>query len=294
MKRKPTISGVIFDTMNTLLMICLFMIVVYPFLYMINYSISTPGQGRGTLMLLPSGLNLDSYKALLGDSAIIRALLISVSRSVLGPIGMIAVSGMAGYVLSKKDLIFGKFFRMFIFFTMYFSAGIIPTYLLIQSLGLTGSYWVYIIPLLVSPFNIVLIKTFVESIPESLEEAVLIDGGTDFDIYFRVIFHVCLPVNAAVLLFSAITHWNAFIDTQLYNYANPELYTMQYVLFNTLGSKIVQSLERAKQAGMVQQRINAQSMKMAISVITIVPVMFVYPFLQRFFVSGIMVGSIKA
>ena len=102
------------------------------------------------------------------------------------------------------------------------------------------------------------------------------------------------PVNAAVLLFSAITHWNAFIDTQLYNYANPELYTMQYVLFNTLGSKIVQSLERAKQAGMVQQRINAQSMKMAISVITIVPVMFVYPFLQRFFVSGIMVGSIKA
>ena len=295
MKRRLTLSGTLFDVFNTIFLICIFVVMVYPFLYMINYSISTPGRIRGTLLLLPTGLNLDSYKALLTDPAIIRALFISISRSVLGPIGMITISGMAGYVLSKKDLVFGKFFRMFMFFTMYFSAGIIPVYLLIQSLNLTGSYWVYIVPALVSPFNIVLIKTYIESIPDSLEEAVLIDGGTDFDVYFRCIFHVCLPVNAAVILFSAIGHWNSFIDTQLYNYANPELYTMQYVLFNTLGSKVNQSLERAKQAGMMRQpRINAQSMKMAISVITIVPIMFVYPFLQRYFVSGIMVGSIKA
>jgi ABC-type glycerol-3-phosphate transport system permease component len=273
----------------------MFAAMVYPFLYMINYSISTPGKIRGTLLLLPTGLNLDSYIALLKDPSVFRALLISVSRSVLGPVGMMMVSGMAGYVLSKKNLVFGKFIRMFMFFTMYFSAGIIPVYLLIQSLKLTGSYWVYIFPALVSPFNIVLIKTYIESIPDSLEEAVLIDGGTDFDVYFRCIIHVCLPVNAAVILFSAIGHWNSFIDTQLYNYANPELYTIQYVLFNTLGSKVNQSLEQAKQAGLLQQvRINAQSMKMAISVITIVPIMCVYPFLQRYFVSGLMVGSIKA
>jgi putative aldouronate transport system permease protein len=126
-----------------------------------------------------------------------------------------------------------------------------------------------------------------------LEEAELIDGGTDIDVYFRCIIHICLPVNAAVILFSAIGHWNSFIDTQLYNYANPELYTMQYVLFNTLGAKIVQSLERAKQMGN-QPQINAQSLKMAMSVVTIIPIMFVYPLLQRYFVSGIMVGSIKA
>jgi len=292
-KRKTALGGVAFDVINAAVMACIFIAMVYPFLYMLNYSISTPGRGRGTLYLLPAGINLESYKILLADPAVLRALFISVSRSVLGPIAMMAVSGMAGYVLSKKDLIFGKFFRMFIFVTMYFSAGLIPGYLLIQSLRLTGSYWVYIIPMLVSPFNIILIKTYIESIPDSLEEAVLVDGGTDFDVYFRCIIHVCLPVNAAVILFSAIGHWNSFIDTQLYNYANPELYTMQYVLFNTLGSKVVSSLEKARTMGR-QPAANSQSMKMAISIITVVPVMFVYPFLQRYFVSGIMVGSIKA
>jgi len=292
MKRKLTISGVIFDCFNTLFMFAIFVIMVYPFLYVFNSSISSPGTSRGSLLLIPSGITFDSYKILFKDATILRAALLSIARSVIGPFGMLLVSGMAGYSLSKRNLIFGRFFRLFIFFTMYFSAGIIPVYLLIQGLGLTGSFWVYILPMLVSPFNLVLIKTYIEGIPESLSEAVLIDGGTEIDVYFRCIIHVCLPVNAAVLLFSAINHWNSFIDTQLYNYANPELYTLQYVLYNTLATKLTQSLEQAKTAA--KNTTNTQSIKMAISVITILPIMCVYPILQRYFVSGLMIGSIKA
>lgn len=291
-KKRISLGSRIFDCANTLLMVALFIVMVYPFLYILNYSVSLPGATRGSLMLLPEGFTLSAYQILFRDQGILRAMAVSVSRSILGPLGMLLVSGMAGYVVSKKNLVFGRFFRLFLFFTMYFSAGVIPGYLLIQGLGLTGNYWVYIFPMLVSPFNIVLIKTYVESIPESLSEAVLIDGGTDLDVYFRCIFHVCLPVNAAVVLFCAISHWNSFIDTQLYNYANPELYTLQYVLYNTLSAKLSQSLEQAKNA--VKQTANTQSIKMAISVVTIVPIMLVYPMLQRYFVSGIMIGSIKA
>lgn len=130
---------------------------------------------------------------------------------------MLLVCGMGAYTLGKRDLVFGKFFRMMIFFTMYFSAGVIPTYLLIKDLRLTRSFWVYILPTLANAHNVELLCTYIESLPRELDEAVQIDGGNALQAYFRVVFHGCLPVNAAVVLFSAITRWNSYIDTQFYN-----------------------------------------------------------------------------
>jgi putative aldouronate transport system permease protein len=138
----------------------------------------------------------------------------------------------------------------------------------------------------------VLVKTYIESLPNEIEDAIFIDGGTEFDAYFKIIFFITLPVNAAIMLFTAIAHWNSFMDVQLYNYASPNLHTLQYVLYNVLGKKISQSLESAKNLGQVKA--NAQSIKMAISVITIVPIMMLYPLLQKYFISGMMIGSIKA
>lgn len=294
MVQKKSIVGITFDVFNTLLMLLVFIVMLYPFLYVINCSLSTPGAvSKNPLLLLPVKITFDSYAMAFSDPGIYKALWISISRSVLGPLGMILVSGMAAYVLSKKDLIAGKFFRVLMFFTMYFSAGIIPVYLLYSSLKITGTYWVYILPNVVQAFNIVLIKSYIESLPESLEEAVLIDGGNELIAYWAVIFQVCLPVNAAVFLFSAITHWNSFIDTQLYNAMTPALYTMQYVLYNTLASQLQQSLEAAK-AGGAGTHVSAQSLKMAFTVITVIPVMLFYPFMQKYFVSGIIAGSIKA
>ena len=291
--KKRSISGVIFDSFNAIFMLIVFIVMLYPFVYVFNYSISNPVLIRNSPLLLPVGFNLTSYAILLRDPSIYHALFISVSRSILGPATMIIVCGMAGYALSKKGLVFGRFFRWMVFFTMYFSAGLIPVYLLIRDLNLLNSYWVYIIPLIVNVFSIVLIGTYIESLPASMEEAALIDGANEFQVFWRIIFPVCLPVNAAVILFSAIGHWNDFISTQLYNAMSPHLYTMQYILFTTMARQLVRSLEEAMRATQ-GIRVTGQSLNMAITVITIIPVLCVYPFLQRYFVSGLMIGSVKA
>ena len=293
MKKTLSVSGVIFDSLNTILMIVVFVVMVYPFVYILNYSFSTPALIGASPLLVPAGFSLEAYRLLLSDASIYRALFISVSRSIIGPLSMIVVCSMAGYVLSKKHLVFGKFFRWTIFFTMYFSAGLIPIYLLISNLGLLNTYWVYILPMMVSAFNIVLIRTYIESLPSSVEEAALIDGANEFQAFWHVIFPVCLPVNAAVILFSAIAHWNDFISTQLFNVMSPHLYTIQYVLFNAMAIQLSTSLEEAMRlAG--AGRVTAMTLNMAITVITVVPVMLVYPFLAKYFVSGLMVGSVKA
>jgi ABC-type glycerol-3-phosphate transport system permease component len=282
----------LFDVFLYTLMAIIFLLMVYPFLYVFNYSISSVAQVKNPLLIIPEGLQLESYAIIFRDATMYRAMLVSVTRSVVGPLFMLMVTATGGYVISRPHLVFGKFFRMFFLFTMYLNAGIIPVYLVMQALGLTNSFLVYIVPMAVNAFFMMLVKTYIEGIPSSLEEAVLIDGGTEFDAYFRVILRLCLPVNAAILLFACIQHWNSFIDTQLYNAMSPKLYTMQYVLYNALAVQMQQSLEEAKQrAGNI---VSSQSLKMAITVVTIVPIMCVYPFLQRYFVSGMLVGSIKA
>jgi putative aldouronate transport system permease protein len=289
---KRSIADHIFDTALHIFMILVFIVMVYPFLYVINYSISTVSQIKSPLLIIPEGIQFKSYAILFRDQSIYRALAVSIARSIIGPIVMIIVTGSAGYVISRPQLIFGKFFRMFFLFTMYMSAGIIPGYLLVKTLGLTNSFIVYILPSAVNAFFMMLIKTYIEALPPSLEEAVLIDGGTEFDAYFKVILRLCLPVNAAVILFACIGQWNSYIDTQLYNAMSPKLYTLQYVLYNTLAVQMARSLEEAQKLN--RNVVSSQSLKMAITVITIVPIMCVYPFLQRYFVSGLLVGSIKA
>jgi putative aldouronate transport system permease protein len=290
---KRSALDIVFDGFLYILMAAVFAVMVYPFLYVINYSISSAAQVKHPLLLWPEKVHFETYRILFSDASMLRALMVSVARTVVGPAFMLVVTAMGGYVISRPNLVFGRFFRMFFLFTMYVSAGIIPVYLVIQSLHLTNTFWVYILPGMLNAFNMILIKTYVESLPASLEESVLIDGGTEITAYFYVIFPMCLPVNAAIVLFSCIGHWNSFIDTQLYNAMRPALYTMQYVLYNALAVQMQQSLEEAK-ARFSKNTVTSQSLKMAITVVTVVPIMCVYPFLQRYFVSGLLVGSVKA
>lgn len=291
MKYKSTPAGIIFDFINTIIMVFAFIITVYPFLYVINYSFSTFSQVSGTLLLFPRGFNVQAYVTLLHDTKLIHAAFISVSRSIIGPVLSLAVTGMAAYALAVPDLVFGKFFRNMFVLTMYVGSGLIPTYLFMKWYGLANNYLVYIIPNLFNAYNMILIKTYIESIPRSLQEAVYLDGGDDFVAYWRVVFPVCKPVSAAILLFSVLGHWNSFMDTQIYCAATQKLHTLQYVLYNILASNT--NLEALK-SGSQRVMANGQTLKMAITVITVVPVMFVYPFLQKYFVSGIMIGSVKA
>lgn len=294
-KEELSIGGIAFDAFNTVLMIAIFVVMAYPFLYVFSYSFSTPAKITNPLLILPVGFSPKAYVTLFEDADFFRAVLVSVARTVVGPVGMLIVCGMGAYALSREDLVFGKFFRMTIFFTMYFTAGIIPTYLLIKNLNLTRSFWVYIFPMLASAYNVVLLRSYIESIPRALEEAVLIDGGNELQAYWHVIFRVCMPVNAAVLLFSAITHWNSYIDTQFYNSMSTNLYTLQYYLFQTLQANVSQSLQEAVSKGAdMSSRVGTQTLKMAITVVTVFPIMCLYPFISKYFVSGLLVGSIKA
>ncbi len=295
-RRPLTLGGLIFDILNSLLMILIFIIMLYPFLYVFSYSFSTPAKITNPLLILPKGFTVKAYKTLFADEDFFRAVLVSVERTVLGPFLMLLVCGMGAYALSRRDLVFGKFFRMLLFFTMYFSAGIIPSYLLIKNLGLTRSFWVYILPSLAAAYNVVLIRTYIENLPRELEEAVQIDGGNEMQAYFYVIFWVCTPINATVILFSAIAHWNNYIDTQLYNAMSTHLYTLQYYLYQCLQANVSQSLQEAvsQGAGGMSTRINTQTLKMAITVVTVFPIMCVYPFISRYFVTGLLVGSVKA
>jgi len=295
--RQPiTPIGLAFDIVNSLFMIALFIVMAYPFIYVISYSLSTPAKITNPLVLWPQGFTVKAYATLFGDADFYMSMFISVARTIIGPLSMMVVCGMGAYALSKKDLVFGKFLRMLIFFTMYFSAGVVPVYLLIKNLGLTRSFWVYILPGMASAYNVVLLRTYIESLPRELDEAVQIDGGNEIQSYFLVIFRVCLPVNAAVILFSAISNWNSYIDTQFYNSMDPELYTLQYYMFQTLQANVSQSLQEAVAKGNSSSgaRVGTQTLKMAITVVTVFPIMCLYPFISRYFVSGLLVGSVKA
>lgn len=286
--RKRSVGEIIFDYTNVLVMLIIGAVVLIPFLYVFSYSLSDPTKVKGGLLLYPAGFSLDAYKLAFGDPAIFHGILISVARTTLGPAVMIFFTSMAAYCMTRDDLIGVKFFRKFFVFTMYFSSGLIPLYILIKSLHMTGTFWVYIVPTAVAVFNLVLIKTYIESLPKELEEAALIDGANDFVLFWRVIFPMCKPIVAAVVLFTAVNEWNAFIDTQIYNTMNPELFTLQYILYQKL-----ESTASMQEGSEIIQTVTSQGLKMAITVITVVPILVVYPFLQRYFVKGLLIGSIK-
>ncbi len=293
MKRK-TASGLAFDLANHVLMVIVLGIMVLPFLYIISYSLSDPSRLEGGFVFVPAGLSFDAYKLAFQDPAIVKGIFISVARTLTGPALMLLVTSMAGYVLTRNELVGVRFLRKFFVFTLYFSSGLIPLYLVMNYLNLLGTFMVYILPAAVSVFNMILIKTYIEGMPKGLEEAAVMDGANEFVLFFRVIFPVCLPVLAAVTLFESVNQWNAFIDTQIYNTMSPNLFSLQYVLYNTLNST-TSNLELLKSQVSNHQNIaTPQSLKMAITVITVLPIACVYPFLQRFFVKGIVLGSVKA
>lgn len=289
-KLKPL--EIVFDSANTIFMVFIFIIMLYPFWYVLSYSLSDVSQIKGGLMIFPQGLSLDAYRVCLSNSDIMNGFYISVSRSVIGAVTMIIVSSMAAYVLAKDDFLHIKWLRIFFLLTMYFSGGLIPTYLVVKMLGLTGTFAVYILPGMASVFNMILIRTYIESLPKSLEESATIDGANDIVVFFKIILPLCIPVIAAVALFTFVGQWNSYIDAQIYNFKKPKLYPLQYILYNYLAAFTPTKETAQQQAGAM--KVTTQSVKMAITIITIVPVTLVYPILQRYFISGILMGAVKA
>jgi len=274
-------------------------VTAYPFWYILIYSISDPQGFSPGIQLLPHAVSMQAFANVITNDSFLNALFISVARSTIGPIISGIITLMIAYAVSHRSLPGRRFFNWYFIFTMYFSAGLIPTYILYRSLGFVGSFWVYIIPSIVNVFGMILMRTYIEALPKELKESAYIDGANDFVIFYKIIAPLCLPVIAAVTLFSAVHQWNAYTDTVIYNAMEPHLHPLQYFLVRMVagisgGANADVAAQIAMQAGMQgRARLTPMVVRMAVTVVTIIPIAMVYPFLQRYFVKGLLVGSVK-
>ena len=290
----------VFPIVNTLILILLCFITLYPVLNTVAYSFNDGLDAvKGGIGLWPRVWSLDSYDALVKDPAIYQAFWISFSKTILTTALNLFWTGMLAYALSRREYVLRKFITLVLVFTMYINAGLIPNYLLIsKTLGLKNTYWVYIIPTMFSCFNMIVIRTYIGGLPDALVESAKIDGAGDLRAYFQIILPMCLPVMATVALFVAVGAWNSWFDTYLYNGSKKDLYSMQYLLKMKLATTQNQASNAAAataEALAAQQKSKTTpiTVRAAITVVSAVPILVVYPFLQKYFVTGMALGSVK-
>lgn len=290
----------LFDSFTKLVLVLLAVVTLYPFWNTVVVSFNDATDTiRGGLTFWPRKVNLQNYKAVFASGTIYRAFLVSVSRVILSTIGNIFLTSMLAYALSRKEYVLRKQLTFVLILSMYVSAGLIPYYFLIRSLGLINSFWVYVVPGLVNAFNFIVIRTYMGTIPDSLIESARIDGAGDFKIFVRIVFPLITPVLATVALFVAVGNWNAWFDTMIFASGRQELSTLQYELMKFLASSQNQARSAADVGAMGMAKdyagsiVTPASIRAAITVVAAAPILVVYPFLQRYFVIGLTVGGVK-
>ena len=291
-------GDMLFNLINYLIFILFTVACIFPFYYLFINTISDNDLVvKGVINFIPRGLHLDNYKSLLNVSDLSNAFLVSVGRTLLGTAFMVAASAFVGYLVTKQEMWGRKFWYRFIIITMYFNAGLIPWFLNMQMLGLTNTFWAYIIPGIVAPYNIILVKTYIESIPAELEESAQIDGATHMVIFRKIIWPLSKPILATIAIFGAVGHWNSFTDSLILMQSAPTLYTLQhrlYIYLNTASnlSALMESGGQVSDA-VLKSALSAKVIKYTISMVTVIPILVVYPFMQRYFEKGIMLGAVK-
>lgn len=298
--RPSGLEPVLFHSFNTVFMICLVIVTLYPFINTIAVSFNAGNDTiRGGIYLWPRVWTTQNYKAIFASGTIYDAFWISVARTVLSTILNVFLTTMLAYALSRKEYVFRKQINVIFVLTMYFSAGLIPGYFLIKDLNLLGSFWVYIFPSMVSAFNMIVIRTYIGTLPESLLESARIDGAGDFKIFMRVVFPLCKPVLATIALFVAVGAWNVWFDAFLYTSSKQSLSTLQYELMKLLSTSMNSNSNPNVAAGVGMDKDSARAMvtplsiRAAITIVASVPILVVYPFMQKYFVVGLNVGSVK-
>lgn len=294
-------SDRVFQVFNYTFFVLFTLICVYPFYYVLIYSFSDPQEAATKLItFLPVAPTLLNYIQLLATEGILHAFVVSLARTILGTALTVLATGLYAFVLLQPNLRFRKFFYRATIVSMYLNAGIIPWYLTMLKYGLQNNFLLYIIPGTINAYFMILIKTYMESIPKSLEESAVLDGAGTFTVYFKNIFPVCMPVFAAVAVYGAVGQWNSWFDNFMLVDA-PSLNTLQNALLTVLkrSDSLVQSIRNGSNQmtdpALIQQaqRVTPMGLKMTMSMIVTVPVLFVYPFLQKYFIKGIMLGAVK-
>jgi multiple sugar transport system permease protein/putative aldouronate transport system permease protein len=295
-KKKP--GDYVFTVINYLFFGLFTLCCIFPFYYLFINTISDNDMVRkGQITLIPHGLNIQNYIMMLNVNDLGNAFIVSIARTIIGTALMVLASALIGYLVTKQEMWHRKFWYRFLVITMYFNAGTIPWYLNMSMLGLTDHFAAYIIPGIVAPYNIILVKTYIESIPAELEESAFMDGAGFFTVFRKIIWPLCKPILATIAIFGAVGHWNSFTDSLILMQNSPALYTLQhrlYIYLNTssnLGS--LMSAGGSGAAAAAASMLNTKVLKYTISMVTVIPILLVYPFMQRFFEKGIMLGAVK-
>lgn len=274
------------------------MICVFPFYYIFINTISDNMLvTKGQILLIPRGVHLQNYVKVFQMKGLPRATLVSLGRTILGTFSTLLCTSFLGYAMSRSEYWLHKLWYRYIVITMYFNAGMIPWFINMKNLGMINNFWAYVIPGVVSPFFMILYKTYVESIPQALEESAEIDGAGYLLRYCRIILPLSMSMLATIAIFTAVGQWNAFTDT-VFLVTSSDLYTLQYMLFQYLNeAEAIAATMRNSPSAVVNMNLSnmltSTTIRMTVTVVVVLPVMCVYPFFQRYFVKGIMIGAVK-
>ena len=303
-KRQTQISNIIFDTIIFLVLAFVVVSTVYPFWNTIAISFNDGLDAlKGGITLWPRKFTWQNYQKLFITNEIFHAGLVSVSRTALQTVLSVFCTSMLAYALSRKEFVIKKPLTSILVISMYVNAGLIPGYMLIKNLHLLGKYSVYIIPCLVDIFNFILVRTYINGLPDSFVESARIDGANEFKIFMRIIMPLIVPSIAMISLFVAVGAWNSWFDTYLYCSNKPKLHSLQYVLMsylqasqnqssnaNDAGSMALAASSGSTSAGAMATPISIRS---SITVVATLPILVVYPFVQKYFVVGMTIGGVK-
>lgn len=293
-KRITCKSDLVLDICKIVVLSIVVIVTIYPFWNVFIISINDATDSlRGGLYFLPRKLSFSAYTNILTRKTFLESIKVSVGRTLVGTPVAILVTSMLAYALSRKDLVGGKGFNLLFIFTMYFGGGLVPYYMVLKNMNLLNSFWVFIIPMMMSVYNMILVKNYIQSMPDELFEAARIDGANDLLIFFRMVIPLSKPILMTVGLFVAISQWNSWFDAYLYT-SSQSLKPMQSILVEILNqyqTKGSVSDQMSKAAAGVT--VTPDSIRMAATMIVTIPIIMIYPFIQKYFVKGIMLGAVK-
>lgn len=300
MVAKKSVGDYVVLTLMVVIMVVVFVATLYPFLNSLAISLNYADDTiLGGITIFPRKFTLDNYKNIFNNPTIWRAYGITFARTIIGTVGGLLITGSLSFALSRKNLVGRKLYTMLCLIPMYFSGGLIPSYFLIKTLGLTNNFLVYILPALMNVWNMILMRSYFQSVPEALEESARIDGANYFTIFFKIYWPVSTPIIATIALYFGVAQWNDWYTTYVY-VTDENLRPMTSVLLTIINEASFAERMAAQgvDASVIGQAsagraVNVRSITMATMITSIVPIVAIYPFLQRYFIKGIMIGSIK-
>ena len=292
-RKSISVKGQFLRGLNIFILLVFAFLCVYPLYFIFINSISGADAVVKGVYVIPEDISLEFYKSLLQMPNIPNSIVISIARTILGTGLTVICSSFLGYMVTQRELPARKWIYRFVVATMYFNAGLIPWYILMVNLGLKNNFLLYVLPSAVGAYYVVLSKTYIESIPASVEESAKIDGAGVLTIYARLILPMSMPIIACLIVFCAVNQWNSWSDN-FYLVSDPKLSTLQYQLYMNLANESSNVTNTTSSSSLLRSKATTEiGLRYALSMLTVLPIILVYPFMQKYFVKGIMLGAVK-